>query len=172
MRQPPLYTSWIITCHSAEETQRVRNWLTGRIQVNRVIVDTVRTVPDGVEQVKEVPHRLGDYFAALEMEPVSATSPSSIRLLFRKLPQAGRYWKDLMVSILEEIKATPGVAAVALDHKGDEESRPPAGPAIMANAASRSESERVRGEEGEWQKGTEGQKEGLKGTGPIHFRSG
>ena len=147
MRQPPIYTSWIITCHSAEAAQKVRSWLSGRIQLNRVIVDTVRTYPDGVETVEEVPHRLGDYFAAIRMEPVSAKSTSSIRLCFRKLPQAGRYWKDLMVRILEETKTAPEVASVALDFKGDDEPRPTANPAIMPNGTRQSESQVVIGDQ-------------------------
>lgn len=65
MRNPPIYTSWIITCHSSQGVQTVRSWLVDRIQLGRVITDTARTYPDGVEQVQVVPHRLGDYFAAI-----------------------------------------------------------------------------------------------------------
>ncbi len=149
MRQPPIYTSWIITCRSPQEAQTVQSWLSERIQLDRVITDTVRTYPEGVEQVEEVPHRLGDYFAAIGMLPVSEAFPSSFRLVFRKLPQAGRYWKDLMVSILEEIKAVPEVTSVALDYKGDEDARPIANPAAMPNGTSKSDSELFVGEEKE-----------------------
>src|SRR5688500_9049470 len=115
MRQSPIYTSWIITCHSPQQAQSTQSWLSEHIRLDRVIVDTVRTYPERVERVEEVPHRLGDYFAAIEVLPVPEASPSSFRLRFRKLPQAGRFWKDLMVRILEEIKAAPGVTSVALD---------------------------------------------------------
>ena len=121
MRQPPTYTSWRITCQSPEEARALQQWLSSRIDLGRVLTDTVRVTPNGVEQVQTVRHRLGDYFAAIRLLPDSPTNPASFRLVFHRRPEAGRFWKDLMVNILQEIETTPQKASIALDSKGEME---------------------------------------------------
>jgi hypothetical protein len=106
MRQAPTYTSWRITCNSPEEVQALQQWLPSRIDLNRVWTDTVRSTPNGIEQVQTVPHRLGDYFAG-------------------QLPKAGRFWKDLMVNILQEIESTAQKVSIELDSKGHSEPAAP-----------------------------------------------
>lgn len=120
MRQPPTYTSWKITCRSPEEAQALRQWLSSRIDLDRVLTDTVGS-PDGVEQVQSVPHRLGDYFADVRVLADSQANPASFRLVFHRRPEAGRFWKDLMVNILQEIETTPEKDSIELDSKGETE---------------------------------------------------
>jgi hypothetical protein len=124
MRQPPTYTVWKITCRSSEEAQALQQWLSSRIDLDRVLTDAVRVAPGGVEQVPTVRHRLGDYFAAIRLLPDSLASPASFRLVFHRRPEAGRFWKDLMVNILQEIETTPQKASIALDAKGETEPIP------------------------------------------------
>jgi hypothetical protein len=121
MRQPPTYTTWKITCHSSEEAQALQHWLSSRIDLDRVLTDTVRVTPNGVEQVQNVRHRLGDYFAAIRMLPDSQANPASFRLVFHRRPEAERFWKDLMVNILQEIEATPQKASIEVESKGEVE---------------------------------------------------
>src|SRR5262245_47533535 len=121
MRPSPTYTSWKITCHSSEEARALQQWLASRIDLDRVLTDTVRVTPDGVEQVQTVRHRLGDYFAAIRLLPDSQSNPASFRLLFHRRPEAGRFWKDLMVNILQEVETTPQKESINLDSKGEGE---------------------------------------------------
>ena len=121
MRQPPTYTTWKITCHSPAEAHALQQWLSSRIKLDRVLTDTIRVTPDGVEQVQTVRHRLGDYFAAIRMLPESPANPASFRLVFHRRPEAGRFWKDLMVNILQEIETTAQKASIELDSKGEME---------------------------------------------------
>ena len=93
MRQAPTYTSWRITCHSSDEVQALQQWLSSRIDLERAMTDTVRVMPNGVEQVKTVRHRLGDYFAAIRMLPDCQADPAAFRLVFQKRPEAGRFGK-------------------------------------------------------------------------------
>lgn len=123
MRQPPTYTSWKIACRSAEEAQALQQWLSSRTDLERVWTDTVRVAPNGVEQVQSVPHRLGDYFVDIRLLPDSQEDPASFRLVFHRQPEAGRFWKDLMVNILQELEASPHKASVVLDSKGETEPR-------------------------------------------------
>ena len=121
MRQPPTYTSWKITCRTVEEAEALRQWLSSRIDLERVLTDTVRVTPDGEEKVQTVRHRLGDYFADIGVLPDPQANPSSFLLVFHRRPEAGRFWKDLMVNILQEIESTPQKASIDLDSKGETE---------------------------------------------------
>jgi len=121
MRQPPSYTSWKITCQSSEEAQSLQQWLSSHIDLDRVLTDTVRVTLNGVEQVETVRHRLGDYFATIRMLADSQANPASFRLVFHRRPEAGRFWKDLMVNIVQEIETTAQKASIALDSKGEME---------------------------------------------------
>lgn len=121
MRQPPTYTVWTITCRSSEDAESLRQWLSGRIDLDHVVTDAVHVVPRGVEQVQSVPHRLGDYFVAVRLLPDASADAASFRLVFHRKPEAGRFWKDLMVNILQEIETGPQEASIALDAKGETE---------------------------------------------------
>lgn len=119
MHQPPTYTTWKITCHSPEEAEALRQWLSSRTDLNRVLTDTTRVTPDGVEQVQTVDHRLGDYFTAICLLPDAQADPASFRLVFQRRPDAGRFGKDLMVNLLQEIETSPERPSIALDSKGE-----------------------------------------------------
>jgi hypothetical protein len=121
MRQAPTYTSWKITCHSSEEAQALQRWLSSRINLDRVLTDNVRILPNGAEQMQTVRHRLGDYFAAIRMLPDSEANAASFRLVFHRRPEAARFWKDLMVSILQEIETNAARPSIDLDSKGETE---------------------------------------------------
>src|SRR5438477_11716724 len=115
----PTYTVWKITCRSSEDAQAVQRWLSSRIAPDRVLTDTVRVLPDGVEQVQTVRHRLGDYFAAIRLLPDAQDRPATFRLVFQRLPAAGRFWKDLMVNLLQEIETAPQKACIEMESKGE-----------------------------------------------------
>jgi len=112
MPQSPTYTAWKITCRSSDEAQALQQWLSSRIDLERVLTDTVRVIPNGVEQVQSVRHRLGDYFAAIRILPDSRANTASFRLVFHRCREAGRFWKDLMVNILQEIETTSEKASI------------------------------------------------------------
>ena len=57
-----------------EKVGKTRQWLSSRIDLDRVLMDTVRVTPNGVEQVQTVHHRLGDYFAATRLLPDAQAS--------------------------------------------------------------------------------------------------
>lgn len=119
MPQEAPFTLWKITCRSSDEAKGLAGWLASHIDLDRTIVDTVRTYPNGVEQVQAVPHRLGDYFAAIRVVPCRDIDPHCLRLGFERRTDADRYWKDLMVDILQEIEASPQKPSVALDSKSE-----------------------------------------------------
>lgn len=119
MQKPPTYTTWKLSCHSPEEAESLRQWLSSRIDLDRVWTDTVRVAPNGKEEVQTVPHRLGDYFAGIRVLPDVPANPAAFRLVFQRRPDARRFWKDLMVNILQEIETTGQIASVDLESKGE-----------------------------------------------------
>jgi hypothetical protein len=130
MHQSPTYTTWKITCHSPEEAVALQHWLSSHIDLDRVMTDTIHATPNGVEQVQTVRHRLGDYFADIRMLPESQATSATFRLVFQRRPDAGRFWKDLMVNVIQEIDGSPHEAMVDLDSKGETQ------PAIFARGIS------------------------------------
>ncbi|HEV8059267.1 MAG TPA: hypothetical protein VGP68_05320, partial [Gemmataceae bacterium] len=117
--QPPTYTSWKISCNSSDGVHSLQQWLSSRLDLNRILTDTVRANPNGVEQIRTARHRLGDYFAAIRILPDAQANPESFRVVFQRRTEAGRFWKDLMVNILQEIENSPEKASVMLDSKGE-----------------------------------------------------
>jgi hypothetical protein len=122
MPQAPLYTSWLIRCRDANAAAQLGHRLTEQVALDRVSEDVARTAPGGVENRQVVPHRLGDYFAAIRLLPVAGDT-ASWRLVFERRPDAGRFWKDLMVNIVRQAEKAAETTAIALDYKGD---NPPA----------------------------------------------
>ena len=108
----PINTTWKVTCRSPEEARALQNWIAVRTDSDRVLTDTVRTTPNGVEHLQTVPHRLGDYFENIRTQADSPLDEASFQLTFQRLPTAGRYWKDLMVNILREIKSAPPTVSI------------------------------------------------------------
>lgn len=119
MPREPAFTLWKIVCHSSDEAKALACWLASRIDLDRTIVDLVRTAPNGVEQVRAVSHRLGDYFTEILVLPCRAGDASCLRLTFERCANAGRFWKDLMVTIVQEVEASPQKPTVALESKGE-----------------------------------------------------
>ena len=125
MRQPPTYTTWTITCRSSDDAQALQQWLSSHIDLNRVMTDPVHVSPSGVEEARTVRHRLGDYFAAIRMLPNAPANPASFRLVFQRQPEAGRFWKDLMVNTLQEIETAPQKPAIELESKSEKTDNAP-----------------------------------------------
>ena len=121
MFQQPTWMAWKIKCHSADEARLLERWLATRIDADRIWSDAARTGTGGVDQVQTVRHRLGDYFSAIRVLPDSEANPTAFQLVFQRRPEAGRFWKDLMVNILQEIEATPQKASICLESKGSAE---------------------------------------------------
>lgn len=119
MRRDPAFTAWKITCASSDEAKALAQWLSSRIDLDRTMTDTARTVPNGVEHVETIPHRLGDYFAAIHVLPDLGANARCFQLRFERRTNAGRFWRDLMVNILQEIEATPERPSVVFQSKAE-----------------------------------------------------
>ena len=122
MNQVHPYITWKIVCDSPDEAEAVEQWVSTRIGLDRTIVDTVRTMPNGVEHVETVRHRLGDYFSAIHVEPARGANAHRLQIRFERRLNAGRFWRDLMVNILQEIEASPQKPSVVFGSQGEPQS--------------------------------------------------
>jgi hypothetical protein len=121
MRSAPLFTSWLVQTRSPEESRALQRRLSEQIRLDTLVEDLVRTYPNGVEQRESRDHRLGDYFAEIRLLPADGPSASTFRMLFHRIPEAGRFWKDLMVNFVQQTEKAPETSAVSLDYKGDQD---------------------------------------------------
>lgn len=129
MPQAPLYTSWRIRCRDAKGAAALGRRLTEQVDVDRIIEDVVRTAPGGVKNCQVVRHRLGDYFQAIRVLPVAGDA-TALHLLFERRSDAGRFWKDLMVNIVQQVEKEAETTTIALDYKGNEPKSDPALPQV------------------------------------------
>lgn len=116
MLHAPIYYSWLVTCASPEQCDELRCRLNPAIDLTRVITKTVCNYPSGIEHTWQEHHRLGDYFADLQFVP---TAPESFLFVLRRLPEAGRFWKDLMVGILRQLEDDPVKPKITIHEKSD-----------------------------------------------------
>ena len=121
MRHDPLFHLWAITCPTPQDCRRLQQWLASELDPDSSILTEVRASPDGIESLRQEVHRLGDYFESVELLPSAEQEPTSLRLLFRRRPTAGRFWKDFMVRILQKVRVEAGDATTTLEYRGDEE---------------------------------------------------
>jgi len=121
MRHDPLFLLWTINCPSSEDCRRLQRWLPDEITPDAVVVDEVRGFPGRIETRCREPHRLGDYFESVQVFPSSECASRSFRLLFRRRPTAQRFWKDLMVRILQKVRAQAAQTTTTLEYRGDAE---------------------------------------------------
>jgi hypothetical protein len=96
MRNGPYVIAWDVLCPSVAEAHAVRELLDREANLDAVVSVTVT----GGGTTREEVHCLRDYFQAIHVGPRSPEGPHALRVVFQRLPNAGRYWRDLMVRLL------------------------------------------------------------------------
>ncbi len=99
---------------------RLQHMLSHEITPNTTIVDDVRYPCRSAEPIRE-PHRLGDYFESVRVLPGAHPEPASFRVLFHRRVGAGRFWKDIMVRLLQRIRSEAAPATTTLEYRGDQD---------------------------------------------------
>jgi hypothetical protein len=117
----PVFYSWLVKCSSTEEAGRLLEFLADDVRLDATKMAVIQASPGGIVTTTYQPHLLGDYFGAIRLFPGTGDAPSVFRIVFQRLPEAGRYWKDLMVNILRDIRDNAPTAEIDLDYKGDKE---------------------------------------------------
>jgi len=121
MRHDPLFMSWVVRCASPEDARQLQQWLRSQIAPDAIFEDAVRPSRGGQTASAVEHHRLGDYFAEVRQLPGAPSDPASFRVLFHRRPDAGRYWKDLMLRVLQAIRQAADSTTTTLEFRCDEE---------------------------------------------------
>jgi hypothetical protein len=119
MRNGPQVIAWDVICHSAAEARSVQELLSRDANLDAAVVVTVT----GGGTTREEVHRLRDYFQEIRVEPRSPES-CSFRVVFQRLPQAGRYWRDLMVGLLRSVSEISTGITIKLAYRLEDGSGP------------------------------------------------
>ena len=115
MRHDPLFVVCDVHWSSIEEGARIQELVCQATRLDAVMSVTVIT--SGA--VSEVAHRVGDYFEEIRIFPEWEGKPCTLRLVFHRRPDAGRFWKDLLVRILRSIEEPGRDVSVTMVYKGN-----------------------------------------------------
>jgi hypothetical protein len=116
MRHDAVFLAYDVRCGSADEAVKVEA-MVRRLGGRDAILQ--HEVTGGGKSV-EISHRVGDYFQEILVLPPNGEDHGALRVVFHRSPEAGRFWKDLMVRIVRAIEEAFPRATVTLVHKGDE----------------------------------------------------
>jgi hypothetical protein len=120
MPHDPLFTSWLVECPSAEESQRLQHWLRTAIRLDTTYEDIVRPSPEGAASSVTRVYLLGDYFTDIRLLPGEPTRPLAFRIVFSRRSEAGQFWKDLMVRTLQEVRKSSPDTTTTLEYQREE----------------------------------------------------
>lgn len=121
MRRDPLFLLWTVRCPSPEDCRRLQSWLAPLVAPEATFVDEVRVFTEEGEATRREPHRLGEYFESVQVLSAGESSPAAFRLVFRRRAEASRFWKDMMVRLLQKVRDEAAGTTTTLDYQGDEE---------------------------------------------------
>lgn len=123
MRKDPLYLSWAIRCRTPAEAKALVRWLTKRFSPENTIEQVIVSKAGGIETNVKKTHRIGDYFSGVRAIEEKGGDRPAFALVFQRQSDASRYWKDVMVRILESIRHRAPAVQTNLLYRGDEEAK-------------------------------------------------
>jgi hypothetical protein len=112
----PLYLAWDVYCTSPQDASRIRESLARAADVNRVLTIEIES---GGKSSKAF-HRIGDYFENIQVFLQTNGNPNTVRVVFHRRSEAGRFWKDIMARIVRSVDETGTRRAVRLAYRGND----------------------------------------------------
>ena len=121
MRHDPLYICWLVRCEPASDAQRLREWLPDQVRPDRTVSEWIRAFPEGEKSLAAGAVRIAYYFDSICLHPGLPEDPATFRIVFRRRPDASRFWKDIMARILQEIRNRSPQTTTTMEYRGDDE---------------------------------------------------
>jgi hypothetical protein len=100
-RRDPLAISWLLKCDQ-DQSAHVEQVLRSETGQDAEIVDIISSSPGGQTTNESRTHRLADYFSDIQI--TGQPSNGDMTLTFHRRPDAGRFWKDVMMRILDSAR--------------------------------------------------------------------
>ena len=116
MRRDPIFLVIDVRCSSPDEAAKVEDMVRRLGRRDAIHTDAVT----GGGMTSEVSHRIGDFFEDIRVLPRVGEDGRALRVVFHRRPDAGRFWKDLMVRIVRAVEQRDPAPSVTLVYQGDE----------------------------------------------------
>jgi hypothetical protein len=117
----PRIVVWRLETASARDLKSLERILRPVEDLDFTYSDQVVTATNEHETTRTVDHRLGDYFELLCILPKARGDSPSIRLFFQCKSNIGRFWKDVMASVLKRARESNVTTSIAIDYRIDDE---------------------------------------------------
>jgi hypothetical protein len=121
MAKDPLFVAWRLQTKSSDSLAELQSLLQPVASLSSSLSDRAITLQGGQEVVQERRLRFSDYFERLGILPTSDEDSPAIRLFFHRKPEADRFWKDLMSSVLKQARQLSSEVWVGLDYSVNDE---------------------------------------------------
>lgn len=115
-RHDPLVITWLLKC-DPNRLIHIEGMLRTEIRLDATVVDTVSAFPEGRQVNESISHRVGDYFRDIQIGSEQNNGAAVLRLTFHRQPEAGRFWKDVMMQILNSARRNGAQVELAHDVK-------------------------------------------------------
>jgi hypothetical protein len=116
MRDDPLYLVWDIFFSSPQDVPSITEKLVRETDSNRVI--TIEIESGGMRSKGQ--YRVAAYFESIQIFTGLNETQNTIRLIFRRRPEAGRFWKDIMAKVVRAAEESGKLKAVKLAYRGND----------------------------------------------------
>src|SRR4051812_48617157 len=116
MPKTPSFVTWRLETASPNDLIRLEHILQTAVHLDATYSDEIITIKDGQEVSEPISHRLGDYFDVVCILPQANGDSRSLRLFFQCKPNVGRFWKDVMASVLQTAHQMHITTCIAMDY--------------------------------------------------------
>jgi hypothetical protein len=116
MVRDPLIVAWKLEVESPEFLGDLRGVLRPLISVDASMIDETVSLQGGREIHQSQEFKFNNYFERLSVLPPTDGNSSSFRLFFHRKPEASRFWKDIMASVLRKAHQFERPVWIALDY--------------------------------------------------------
>jgi hypothetical protein len=111
----------VIKCRTHEESDRVAQLAKDRVNLERAMPNVIRYYPHGTEVAIMRWYRLSDYFEEIKVQPEPSSDSPAFRLFFQPRADGDPYWKDVMVSILQDIRSAGEQVSITIERSSNSE---------------------------------------------------
>jgi hypothetical protein len=111
----------VIRCPTREESDRILRHAKDRVNLDRTMPNVIRYYPRGTEVALMRWYRLSDYFEEIKVQPGPTNDSPAFRLIFQPRADGDPYWKDVMVSILQDIRGAGEQVSITIERNGNSE---------------------------------------------------
>lgn len=112
-RHDPLVIAWDVRCASEEDLRAVSATLESQSCPTAIVEDIATSGSDSEQVAVRTRHHVGEYFETVRSLP--GDDPLSLRVVFQRRPDAGRFWKDVMVRVLQTLRNAASHVSIRRD---------------------------------------------------------